>query len=176
MKIRTLERVKESFLNVLKSREAYSPESDDQRIRGYSYTETKHFRFYFENEKNLGEEGYEYNLKIEQVISNMKFEAGEEDLLKNFSFISEELFKKGVVLLSHPAFMKVVGEFNENEIGEKTMTMRFKSDLKVFTGDEKITTYEEMIKDIKNGEKRRLIALAVGAKTMLEKEYCVSLA
>lgn len=176
MKIRTLERVKESFLNVLKSREAYSPESDDQRIRGYSYTETKHFRFYFENEKNLGEEGYEYNLKIEQVISNMKFEAGEEDLLKNFSFISEELFKKGVVLLSHPAFMKVVGEFNENEVGEKTMTMRFKSDLKMFTNDDKTTTYEEMIRDIKNGQKKRLIALAVGAKTMLEKEYCVSLA
>lgn len=155
-------------------------ESFDQMMGGRQYQETKRHRFVFENEEELENGGYAYDLKIYDS-SMPDYFGGDNELFseekkfrQKIDFIASKLRKYGVTLLSPSVYVKAPVTFTrttERNVIEIDLTRS------MYIADDEIDviSYQELLDEINNPSVQEKIARAIGARTLLEGTYKVSL-
>ena len=178
MRITTKERA-ENFTEERLEIGRYS-ESFDQMRRGGQYQEVKRYRFVFENEEELENGGYAYDLKIydpnipDYFGGDNELFSKEKEFRKKIGFIASTLRKHGITLLSPKVYVKAPVAFDrtaEHNIIEIDLTYP------VHMADEEtnVISYQELLDEINNPPVQEKIAQAIGARTLLERTYNVSL-
>lgn len=155
-------------------------ESFDQMMGGRQYQETKRYRFVFEDEEELENGGYAYDLKIydpnipDYLGGDNELFSEEKKFLQKIDFIASKLMKYGITLLSPRVYIKAPVVFDrttERNVIEIDLTRS----MYIADNETDVISYQELLDEINSPSIQEEIARAICARALLEKTYNISL-